>query len=341
MGPARRLPGPALPARDRPAPLARLFDTELAGRLLGFARVGLVRAARGGARLLASPRSTPPPTGPPGPLPEPWLRYAALDVELLVELRDALEEQLRRAAGKLELGAAGVRRRPRRAPPAAPRVDPVAAHVRHAQAPPAPSARPWSARCGSGATTSPAAATPRPAASCPTPRSSPPPLGGHRRPRPSPPCRRTPGAARGGTWATGRRRWSRRRSRCRTSALPAAVAAARTARRRRGPGPTRDPDAAARLAVTRGGLTELAARARPARGEPRLSRPRPPHRLEPAAAPTSRARRGRAARRRRPRVAGRAGRPRDPAGLEATAADLAAAAAERAAAEPTRPSEPP
>jgi ribonuclease D len=34
------------------------------------------------------------------PLPEPWLRYAALDVELLIELRDALETELERQ-GKL------------------------------------------------------------------------------------------------------------------------------------------------------------------------------------------------------------------------------------------------
>ena len=35
------------------------------------------------------------------PLPEPWLRYAALDVELLIDLRDALEKELDRQ-GKLE-----------------------------------------------------------------------------------------------------------------------------------------------------------------------------------------------------------------------------------------------
>ncbi|BFO16471.1 hypothetical protein SHKM778_28590 [Streptomyces sp. KM77-8] len=35
------------------------------------------------------------------PLPEPWLRYAALDVELLVDLRDALEKELDRQ-GKLD-----------------------------------------------------------------------------------------------------------------------------------------------------------------------------------------------------------------------------------------------
>src|SRR5690606_19669458 len=31
------------------------------------------------------------------PLPEPWLEYAALDVEVLPELRDALEQELERA----------------------------------------------------------------------------------------------------------------------------------------------------------------------------------------------------------------------------------------------------
>ncbi|MYV67196.1 ribonuclease D, partial [Streptomyces sp. SID2131] len=55
-------------------------------------------------------------------LPEPWLRYAALDVELLVDLRDALEEELDRQ-GKLEwarqeFGAIAA------APPAPPRKDP-------------------------------------------------------------------------------------------------------------------------------------------------------------------------------------------------------------------------
>jgi ribonuclease D len=56
------------------------------------------------------------------PLPEPWLRYAALDVELLVDLRDALEDELREQ-GKLEWALeefAAIAA----APPAAPRVDP-------------------------------------------------------------------------------------------------------------------------------------------------------------------------------------------------------------------------
>jgi len=78
----------------------RLFDTELAGRLLGYPKVGLgsmVREVLGYALEKghsAADWST-------RPLPEDWLRYAALDVELLIELRDALAEQLRRA-GKLE-----------------------------------------------------------------------------------------------------------------------------------------------------------------------------------------------------------------------------------------------
>ncbi|TVL92826.1 ribonuclease D [Streptomyces sp. SAJ15] len=79
---------------------ARLFDTELAGRLAGFARVGLgamvesvlgYALEKGHSAVDWSTR----------PLPEPWLRYAALDVELLVDLRDALEAELERQ-GKLE-----------------------------------------------------------------------------------------------------------------------------------------------------------------------------------------------------------------------------------------------
>lgn len=76
----------------------RLFDTELAGRLLGYPRVALgtlvdevlgYRLEKGHAAVDWSRR----------PLPGSWLRYAALDVELLIELRDALAEELR-VAGK-------------------------------------------------------------------------------------------------------------------------------------------------------------------------------------------------------------------------------------------------
>ena len=69
-----------------------LFDTELAGRLLGYPRVGLAPLVetvlgyaleKGHAAADWSTR----------PLPEPWIRYAALDVELLIELRGVLHEQ--------------------------------------------------------------------------------------------------------------------------------------------------------------------------------------------------------------------------------------------------------
>lgn len=72
-----------------------LFDTELAGRLCGFERVGLAALTE---RLLgitlekhhsAADWST-------RPLPDDWLTYAALDVELLIELRDLLDTELRR-----------------------------------------------------------------------------------------------------------------------------------------------------------------------------------------------------------------------------------------------------
>ena len=98
-----------------------LFDTELAGRLAGFPRVGLgamvesvlgYALEKGHSAVDWSTR----------PLPEPWLRYAALDVELLVDLRDALEKELDRQ-GKLdwahqEFDAIAS------APPAPPRKDP-------------------------------------------------------------------------------------------------------------------------------------------------------------------------------------------------------------------------
>jgi ribonuclease D len=78
----------------------RLFDTELAGRLLNYPRVALGTLLEEllGVRLLkehsASDWST-------RPIPQEWLVYAALDVELLVELRDVLAAQLE-DAGKAE-----------------------------------------------------------------------------------------------------------------------------------------------------------------------------------------------------------------------------------------------
>lgn len=99
----------------------RLFDTELAGRLLGDERVALgtmverhlgVRLEKGHSAADWSTR----------PLPHDWLAYAALDVELLVALRDELDRLLR-AAGKREWAEQEFDWL-RRIEPAAPRADP-------------------------------------------------------------------------------------------------------------------------------------------------------------------------------------------------------------------------
>ncbi|MFI5953536.1 ribonuclease D [Cryptosporangium sp. NPDC051539] len=73
----------------------KLFDTELAGRLAGFERVGLgAMTERVLGRTLEKGHSAA--DWSTRPLPVEWLTYAALDVELLVELRDALAEELTR-----------------------------------------------------------------------------------------------------------------------------------------------------------------------------------------------------------------------------------------------------
>ncbi|MFI1565173.1 HRDC domain-containing protein [Streptomyces sp. NPDC020490] len=100
---------------------ARLFDTELAGRLAGFPRVGLGAMVEGVLGFVLE-KGHSAVDWSTRPLPEPWLRYAALDVELLVDLRDALEKELERQ-GKLEwalqeFDAIAA------APPAEPRKDP-------------------------------------------------------------------------------------------------------------------------------------------------------------------------------------------------------------------------
>ncbi|GAB2581292.1 ribonuclease D [Microlunatus antarcticus] len=70
-----------------------IFDTELAARLLGYPRVALGTMVEQtfGVRLLKEHSAADWSTRP---LPADWLRYAALDVELLVELRDALAAEL-------------------------------------------------------------------------------------------------------------------------------------------------------------------------------------------------------------------------------------------------------
>ena len=82
---------------------ASLFDTELAARLLGRQHVGLgavieetlgLRLAKDHAAVDWSTR----------PLPTSWLVYAALDVELLIDLRHALAAELE-TAGKAQWAA--------------------------------------------------------------------------------------------------------------------------------------------------------------------------------------------------------------------------------------------
>ncbi|WP_018805897.1 ribonuclease D [Salinispora arenicola] len=102
----------------------RLFDTELAARLAGFERVGLAALTE---HLLgfSLEKHHSAADWSSRPLPESWLTYAALDVELLVELRDALEAELTRQ-GKAEWAA-----------------EEFAALVRNGARPPRVRAEPW------------------------------------------------------------------------------------------------------------------------------------------------------------------------------------------------------
>ena len=100
---------------------ATIFDTELGSRLAGFSRVGLAAVVEQllGYSLAKEHSAV---DWSVRPLPEPWLRYAALDVEVLIDLRDVLAEELERQ-GKLEWAReefAAVAA----TPPAPPRQDP-------------------------------------------------------------------------------------------------------------------------------------------------------------------------------------------------------------------------
>ncbi|SCG51826.1 ribonuclease D [Micromonospora halophytica] len=102
----------------------RLFDTELAARLAGFERVGLAALTE---QLLGYTleKHHSAADWSSRPLPESWLTYAALDVEMLVDLRDALDEELTRQ-GKSEWAA-----------------EEFAALVRNGARPPRARAEPW------------------------------------------------------------------------------------------------------------------------------------------------------------------------------------------------------
>ena len=70
-----------------------LFDTELAGRLAGYPRVALGTMVAEHLNLkLAKEHSAV--DWSTRPLPESWLNYAALDVEVLLELRDRVSDVL-------------------------------------------------------------------------------------------------------------------------------------------------------------------------------------------------------------------------------------------------------
>lgn len=76
-----------------------IFDTELGARLAGLPRVGLAAVVEEtlGLHLKKEHSAADWSTRP---LPESWLTYAALDVELLVDVRDSIHDRLD-AAGKL------------------------------------------------------------------------------------------------------------------------------------------------------------------------------------------------------------------------------------------------
>lgn len=80
-----------------------LFDTELASRLLGLERVGLGSVVEQllGIHLTKAHSAADWSTRP---LPQEWLEYAALDVALLPDLRDAIAQELS-AQGKTEIAA--------------------------------------------------------------------------------------------------------------------------------------------------------------------------------------------------------------------------------------------
>jgi ribonuclease D len=100
---------------------SRIFDTELGSRLLGLDRVGLagVVAELLGLGLAKEHSAVDWSTRP---LKPEWLRYAALDVEVLVDLRAVIAERLA-VAGKAEWAAQEFEA-VRLAPLASPRIDP-------------------------------------------------------------------------------------------------------------------------------------------------------------------------------------------------------------------------
>ncbi|SFI32997.1 MULTISPECIES: ribonuclease D [Microbacterium] len=103
--------------RDENLEPPSIFDTELAARLLGHARVGLGAVVEDTLGItLAKAHSAA--DWSTRPLPQSWLEYAALDVLHLIDVRDALalelEEQGKTALAQEEFEA--VRTRPAKPP---------------------------------------------------------------------------------------------------------------------------------------------------------------------------------------------------------------------------------
>ena len=100
---------------------SRLFDTELGGRIAGLPRVGLgpLLESLMGVTLAKEHSAVDWSTRP---LPKDWLNYAALDVELLIELREKIYELLSTSNkwkwAEAEFASILL------APPAPPRIDP-------------------------------------------------------------------------------------------------------------------------------------------------------------------------------------------------------------------------
>lgn len=100
---------------------SRLFDTELGGRIAGLPRVGLgpLLESLMGVTLAKEHSAVDWSTRP---LPKEWLNYAALDVELLIELRQKIYELLSASNkwkwAEAEFASILV------SPPAPPRIDP-------------------------------------------------------------------------------------------------------------------------------------------------------------------------------------------------------------------------
>ncbi len=175
-----------------------LFDTELGARLAGLPRVGLGAVVEETLGLhLAKEHSAA--DWSTRPLPASWLTYAALDVELLVDVRDAIAARLE-ADGKSGARRRGVRRGALPLGSRAARPSPGAASP---ACTPCAGSAPWRSPASSGSRATPtrARSTPRRAVCSPTPRSSSPPAPRRRASASSRRCRASTGgrAARSST----------------------------------------------------------------------------------------------------------------------------------------------